>query len=340
MVRRTLLIFCALFITGCFSGKFKSDKSSVLAFYSILSNPSDDSFGFGFQVSNNEIQLWRYCSDSMTRDKTPVVLSNELKLVVRKDGTVICDNTDTATLRQMIDAGMLDLTVLCEGTFDGDVTLNLTNELGHSLIEGRNVVYADNTKGLVPDPTLYENCDTRASPLFVDLRTDNKSFELTAPENGVLFDILGLNSTPYPHAKKRISWFKDSAMAMLVLPNANGEVNGINELFGDNTLGPDGKFAENGFLALAKYDDGDNVIDRKDPVYKQLSLWVDRDLNGIAGPGELMSLSYLGIEALDLEYDHNFSEIDRYGNEVKYKSVVRFRNGELRLMYDLWFVIR
>ncbi len=38
----------------------------------------------------------------------------------------------------------------------------------------------------------------------------------------------------------------------LVLPNSSGGVSGIDEMFGDNTRGPDGKFAANGYEVRLK----------------------------------------------------------------------------------------
>ncbi len=295
------------------------------------------------QVENNRIRIVRTCSDAQTirRNISPVITSITFLLSLTQDGVKVCQSSDSAKIRSMINAGTFDIPSLCGKSLSGKMILSILNEKGQELAGGKSVLYADNGSGLATDSSVYENCDNRSSPLFVDLRRDSTvGFQLTAPENGVLFDIQGLNAKPVPYTKKRISWFKDSSMAMLALPNARGQVHGINELFGDNTLGPDGKFAPHGFAALAKHDENmDGVIDAQDSVYRKLSLWIDHDLNGIAGPGELVSLSYMGIESLELEYDANYREIDRYGNEVRYKSVVNFTNGEAKLMYDLWFLI-
>jgi mRNA-degrading endonuclease RelE of RelBE toxin-antitoxin system len=43
------------------------------------------------------------------------------------------------------------------------------------------------------------------------------------------------------------------------------------------------------------------------------------------------------LSDIDLQYDPTFSEVDSYGNETKLKSVVRFKNGDYRLIFDLWF---
>jgi hypothetical protein len=186
-----------------------------------------------------------------------------------------------------------------------------------------------------------EKCDQRASPLFVDLRTEEQMsdmFLLSAPWEGVVFDILGKNADPVAHAKNRISWFKNKGLAFITLPNKKGQVKGIDELFGDNTFGPDGKFAENGYAALAKYDDNkDHLIDAKDAVFSKLRIWVDGNLDGVAQQRDLITMQQAGLTVIDLNYDKNYSETDVYGNEIKYKSVAKTADGEMRLVFDVWF---
>lgn len=82
------------------------------------------------------------------------------------------------------------------------------------------------------------------------------SLDLTPPWEGVFFDILGRNSFPSAFTKTLISWLSPASRGgiyFIALPGADGAVRGIDQLFGDNTTGPDGRFASNGFAALAKY---------------------------------------------------------------------------------------
>lgn len=186
-------------------------------------------------------------------------------------------------------------------------------------------------------------CDAyNSSPLVVDMRSLSKMRRpilLTSPYDGVEFDILGENSYPAAHTPKHISWFKDPKIMPLVLPK-NGSVDGIDQLFGDNTQGPDGRFADHGFGALAKYDKNkDKLITKKDPVFKKLRLWHDKNLNGISDRGELISLEKAGIEVIDLAFDSKYYKRDQYGNEIMFKSVVKFKNGQLRPVFDVWFAI-
>lgn len=187
------------------------------------------------------------------------------------------------------------------------------------------------------------SCDEEASPLVVDTTDSFESrgvLPLTSPADGVNFDILGERSFPVPHAKKRISWFKDPRYMWIVYPDRNGQVNGINEMFGNNTRGPDGKFAANGYQALAKFDrNRDRIIDEKDAVFKKLRLWGDANADGVAQPNELHTFTELGLVEIKLRYERKFSEEDQYGNVTRYRSEVRYKNGGTHKTYDVWFTI-
>jgi hypothetical protein len=200
-------------------------------------------------------------------------------------------------------------------------------------------------------------CDQRASPLFLQLAPKNQQAQqlwLSSPTSGIKFDILGDNARPTAHEKIAISWLLPQSQRdnyFLVLPNSSGSVVGIDEMFGDNTRGPDGKFAANGYEALRKYDGGDKlgnisllsrdgVIDKDDAVFSRLRLWRDSNGDGIAQPNELQSLSALGVKSIDLNYDPNYFEVDKYGNEVRLKSIVNMEDGDVNLIYDLWFALK
>ena len=184
-------------------------------------------------------------------------------------------------------------------------------------------------------------CDKMGSPLVVQLAAKGRRarpLRLGVPENGVLFDLLGANDS---HIKHLISWFLPESRRdnyFIALPNASGQVMGIDELFGNNTLGPDGRFAENGFLALSKYDqNGDQRIDSSDAVFTELRLWSDRNGDGIAQQEELFTLEEMDVKFIDLEYDANFLETDRNGNMLRYKSVAVTNDGVLHTIFDIWF---
>lgn len=186
-------------------------------------------------------------------------------------------------------------------------------------------------------------CDVQASPLMVRLEAPGEAPErltLSSPVDGVLFDILGANATPAPYSPVRISWARSEPQFFFIaLPDQSGQVRGVDQLFGDNTKGPDGQFAANGFLALAKYDDNkDGFITAADSVFANLRMWRDDNGDGVAQASELYTLAALGITSIDLGYDPNYHEADQYGNEIKYKSIVRTADGRMHIIFDLWFI--
>jgi hypothetical protein len=174
-------------------------------------------------------------------------------------------------------------------------------------------------------------------PLLVQLNTKTpQPIELTAPDKGVMFDLLGRR---IHHKKVLTSWFAtaNTENYFLVLPDEKGQVNGIDELFGNSTFGPDKRFSRHGFQALAKHDDNkDHMISSDDGVFSQLRLWKDDNLDGIAQENELSTLDAKGVVVIDLRFDRRYMEKDQYGNMVKFKSVVIMKDNSYGLVYDLW----
>ncbi len=173
-------------------------------------------------------------------------------------------------------------------------------------------------------------CDQSASPLIIDLA--NIGIDLSSPAEGVSFDI------DADGIKDTISWpVSDSSVFLALDINGNGLIDNGSELFGNNSTGPDGKKSDNGFLALSKYDDNhDGIIDAKDASFKKLLLWSDKDRNGLTTPNELLSLEKSEIESIDLGYKDGY-ELDQYGNSTRQRSVVKLKDGKLRLVVDIWF---
>jgi len=204
------------------------------------------------------------------------------------------------------------------------------------------VLYALNPKISNTDDNV--SCDEDASPLVIDTSdfvVNGQGLPLSSPAEGVQFDILGERSFPAAHAKKQISWFKDARFMWLVLPDKNGNVNGINEMFGNNTRGPDGQYAANGYKALAKYDwNRDGKISAWDPVFSKLRLWSDINADGVAQPNELFTLDRIGITDIKLRYERKFTEEDQYGNTTRYRSTVTMKDGSTHRTYDIWFEIQ
>jgi hypothetical protein len=193
--------------------------------------------------------------------------------------------------------------------------------------------------------TSQSQCDKSASPLVIRIARRGQKPEilaLTSPAQGIMFDILGANAAPTPYTDNQISWFTNQPeFFLLSLPDANGNIQSVDQLFGNNTKGPDGEFAANGFLALKKYDsNGDGVIDAKDPVFHQLRLWQDANHDGIAQASELVTPQIMGVTSIGLNYDLRFSETDVYGNQIKFKSIVKVEGEPDQIMFDLWFITK
>ncbi|MNK88399.1 hypothetical protein D3C87_1083590 [compost metagenome] len=191
------------------------------------------------------------------------------------------------------------------------------------------------------DKANQAGCDVVGDPLLVQLANDGKPqpISLTSAERGVMFDLLGKKNN---YQQVQTAWFAESKSEnyFLVLPDTNGDVKGIDQLFGDNTLGPDKKFSKQGFAALAKHDDNrDKVISDQDSVFFSLRLWKDDNLDGVAQKEELFTLDQKGVVAIDIyidRKDRRYEERDIHGNMVKFKSVVVMKNGQYGLVYDLW----
>lgn len=194
-------------------------------------------------------------------------------------------------------------------------------------------------------------CDERSSPLVVHVTSDvnrPRPIELSSPADGVDFDLLGAADG---YQSVRISWFTNQDYLLLALPDAAGQVKGIDQLFGNATLGPDGRFADNGYAALSKYDgttvDGhfrvarsDGRIDHRDPIFQRLRLWQDRNFDGVSQAGELIPLRAARVAYIDLDFSSDYAETDQYGNRTMMKSVVGYMDGTLDLIFDLWFAYR
>jgi hypothetical protein len=92
-------------------------------------------------------------------------------------------------------------------------------------------------------------------------------------------------------------------------------------------------------LASGSQSGADGFITADDQIYSELRLWYDRNLDGIADPGELIGLDRARVEVIDLRFDPNYYSRDKHGNEIKYKSVVKLSNGQYKPVFDVWFVI-
>jgi len=135
-----------------------------------------------------------------------------------------------------------------------------------------------------------------ADPLALDL--DGDGLEMlggSGSSSTILFDHSG------DGVRDGTGWLSgDDAWLALDL-DSDGMITSGAELFGIDTILPDGAKAANGFAALAPLDsNADGVISADDERFADLVLWRDENLNGVSESFELRGLADSGIAAIGL----------------------------------------
>ncbi|MEB3169294.1 MAG: hypothetical protein VKK97_11275, partial [Synechococcaceae cyanobacterium] len=87
--------------------------------------------------------------------------------------------------------------------------------------------------------------------------------------------------------------------------NQNGFIDSGQELFGNQTLLPNGRRASHGFEALASLDqDGNGIINAHDEGWRSLAIWIDNNSSGVVDLHELHSLESRKIMAISLHFEN------------------------------------
>ena len=145
------------------------------------------------------------------------------------------------------------------------------------------------------------------SPLVLNL-SHSTVLDLTSAwddKNPVSFDLMNTGKS------ERVGWIGKGAGLLAIDRNGTGKVENGSELFGEYSArvnetqkkGLGSAQFMDGFSALAQYDANfDGVIDAKDPIFKQLVVWVDGNHDGVSQASELKSLAALHIKAIELDY--------------------------------------
>jgi hypothetical protein len=174
------------------------------------------------------------------------------------------------------------------------------------------------------------SCDD--SPLILDL--DGDGVTLGTPENGPRFDLLGTGN------QVKVSWPSARDGFLALDRNGNGAIDGAEELFGNAT---GGRHHDDGFAALGELDaNGDGVIDRRDPVFAELVVWLDTNADGRSAPSELQTLGDLGIRRLSLDAERvtGDAQWDAHANRIPLVSHFDFCGGGSAALVDAYLRYR
>ena len=167
----------------------------------------------------------------------------------------------------------------------------------------------------------------KVDPLIIDLGGDG--FVISSKAAGANFDLDGNGFA------EKINWTSSEGILSLDL-NENGTIDNGGELFGDKTLLANGKYAANGFEALAQYDtNNDGVIDTNDEIFSRLLVWIDKNADGISTSDELKHLDELGISAIYLNYEDANLETNKE-TKVSHTAKVEFKDGTSTDIGELW----
>jgi hypothetical protein len=373
-----------LFSVGCSKAQFSSSKEAALG-KSVFTDDvndginqpdgsGDDTDGHVRQPSReedmgqvrqpdgtpDEVDVILVCSDSRSAKSANFkrAAAQNLPVQLMIDGKAC--TSDLAKIKGLLTKKSItvaDARAICPAAAPTDnifssVSLVIDGKEWNASMRGTlEVLYARNKQTQPEEEAADALCDQHSSPLVIHIGSDPnrpQPIALSSQADGVDFDLLG---DSLGHESVRISWFTNHDYGLLALPDRHGKVKGIDQLFGNNTVGPDGLFSENGYAALAKYDgttaDGafrlasaDGVIDQRDAVYNRLRVWVDLNLDGVAQTRELIPLRRAGIASIDLDFSNDYAETDQYGNQTLMKSVVSRFDGTLDLIFDLWFAYK
>lgn len=160
------------------------------------------------------------------------------------------------------------------------------------------------------------------TPVVIPLRDSLTVHDLEDRSASVPFDADGTG------LQKRWTWITKDAGWLVYDPRGTGQVTSGLQFFGGVTFW---MFWDNGYQALAALDDdGDGVLTGKE--LQGLAIWQDKNGDGICDPGELKSLSELGIVAISCRYERDSQHPDRIAFSPR---GVIFRDGSSRPTYDI-----
>jgi hypothetical protein len=159
------------------------------------------------------------------------------------------------------------------------------------------------------------------TPILVPLESDLAFDELVNPAASVAFDLDGSGF------KRQWGWITPRGAWLVFDQHDSGHVTSGLQMFGNVTFWI---FWRNGYDALSALDDnGDSVLSGGE--LSGLSLWQDRNGNGVSDSGEVKPLSEFGVIAINCTGSLNSS-----GILFNPRGII-FQNGTTRPTYD-WVV--
>ena len=145
--------------------------------------------------------------------------------------------------------------------------------------------------------------------------------------SGVKLDV-NLTGTPYS-----TGWVGPSDGLLVVDAADDGNIDAATEATFQSWV----PYAKTSLQGLAAFDtNGDGMIDAGDAVFNNLRIWTDGNGDGVSEPGELQSLSQLGIQSISLKSDTatvDDKQLDE--NEILTTSTVTMVDGTTRTLYDI-----
>jgi len=154
--------------------------------------------------------------------------------------------------------------------------------------------------------------------------------QTTTMQNGVTFDINNDGKVD------QTAWATRGDGLLVRDVNKDGSINNGSELFGSSTKLANGKTAVDGYQAMKALDsNNDGLLTSMDAQFGELMVWVDKNGNGVSNPGELFSLSDLGISSLSLDATKSYQMNN--GNLLGLMGSFTTADGKTHTMGDVWF---
>lgn len=125
--------------------------------------------------------------------------------------------------------------------------------------------------------------------LVLDLSNNENMSTVPFADSTAYFDFTG------DGFKEKTSWIYAVDGILVLDKNHNGQIDGIDEVFGKNAV--------DGLEELKKLVDSndDDLINREDKLYSKLMIWQDRSQDGRSQPSELKTLQQIGIKEIEVD---------------------------------------